>query len=328
MILAGDIGGTKTNLAIFDGGKEPLAVDFEKSYPSQEYRSLNEVIAAFRKEHAVTITGAAFGIAGPILEGRSKLTNLGWDVSAAGIAADLRLKTVGLLNDLEATAYGILRLRKEDLVVLQAGKAEPRGAIAVIAAGTGLGEGALVWDGRRYRAMPSEGGHSDFAPRNELEMDLLRFLLGRHARVSYERVIAGPGLVSLYEFFRSRAKNPEPAWLRDRMAAGDPSAVVSSAGLEGTEESCAGALRLFVSLYGAEAGNVALKFLATGGVYIGGGIAPKILAEIRKDEFIASFNHKGRYEPLLRRMPVLVVLNDKTALLGAAHYALTMHEQD
>ena len=325
MILAGDIGGTKTNLAYFDAKDGRLVPVLFRSYQSQQHQSLSEIIAALMRERPEKISGAAFGIAGPIVEGRSKLTNLGWEVVAADIAAELGLPAVGLLNDLEATAYGVLNLGKEDLVSLQQGIAEPRGAIAVVAAGTGLGEGALVWDGTRYRAMPSEGGHSDFAPRNELEIDLLRYLLQKHARVSYERVVAGPGLISLYQFFRSRASTREPAWLTEAMASGDPSAAISAAGMEGKDDACTQALDEFVSVYGAEAGNVALKFLATGGVYIGGGIAPKILKKLEQGPFLESFVKKGRYGTLLHRMPVRVVLNDRTGLLGAAHYALTMH---
>jgi glucokinase len=327
MILAGDIGATKTNMAYFTEEHGTLVPAVIKSYHSHQFRSLQEVIHALRLEHPASITSAAFGIAGPIVDNRSKLTNLGWDVDGREIAKDLGLSAVGLMNDLEATAYGTLRLKDEDLVTLQAGIAQQGGAIAVIAAGTGLGEGGLVWDGRRYRAIPSEGGHTDFGPRNELEMDLLRFLCGKYERVSYERAVSGPGLFNVYEFFRSRADYPEPPWLKAAITGGDPSAAVSQAAMAGKDSTAEDALALFVSLYGAEAGNLALKLLATGGVFVGGGIAPKILPWIRKAGFMDSFLSKGRYRPLLEHVPVKVVLNDKTALLGAAHYALLMTVQ-
>jgi glucokinase len=328
MILAGDIGGTKTNLAYFkeeDGRVVP--VEEPKSYPSREYRSLLDIIVAMQKELPAPITAAGFGVAGPIVEGRSKLTNLDWEVAADELKAGLKLTHVGLLNDLEATAYGVLNLPASDRLVLQHGEARKHAAIAVIAAGTGLGEGALIWDGKRYRAMPSEGGHADFAPRNELEMDLLRFLLTKHKRVSYERVLSGPGFSALYEFFRARTREPEPPWLAEEIKNGSmPAAAISKAGLERTDPVCVQVLDLFVSLYGAEAGNLALKVLATGGVYIGGGIAPKILPKIQEGGFLEGFTFKGRHSPLLKSMPLFVVLNDKIALYGAAHYAAFMHE--
>jgi glucokinase len=210
-------------------------------------------------------------------------------------------------------------------MVLNAGVPQPHAPIAVIAAGTGLGEGALIWDGRRYRAIPSEGGHTDFGPRNELEIELLRFLTKKFTRVSYERIVAGPGVVNLYEFFRSRASSPEPQWLKEKMAAGDPSATISHAGIDGTDQVCVEVVKTFASLYGAEAGNLALKVLATGGVYVGGGIAPKILPMI-KQHFMEAFTTKGRYSNLMKQMPVFIILNDKTALLGAAHFALVMND--
>jgi glucokinase len=321
MILAGDIGGTKANLAYFnDEGGRLVPVQL-KSYPSREYKSLLEVIDDMQREFPARLTGAAFGIAGPIVEGRSTLTNLGWDVVAEEIRENLKLPRVGLLNDLEATAYGVLHLPPKDTLVLQQGEAQPHAAIAVIAAGTGLGEGALIWDGKRYRAMPSEGGHTDFAPRNSLEMDLLRFLLTKFKRVSYERILSGPGFTNLYEFFRSRTEEPEPEWLREQIASGDASAAISSAGLEESDPVCIQVLDLFVSLYGAEAGNLALKVLATGGVYVGGGIAPKIAPRMQDETFLHSFSFKGRHSNLLKSIPVHLILNDKIALYGAAYYA-------
>jgi glucokinase len=325
MILAGDIGGTKTNLALFSSDSTGLRQATTVSYQSREFRSLPEVIARFRHEHPAEITHAAFGIAGPVVNGTSKLTNLGWNVVGSEVANALGLHAVGLINDLEATSYGTLRLGEKDKITIQPGTPQQYGPIAVAAAGTGLGEGALVWDGRRYRSLPSEGGHSDFGPRNELEIELLRFLISKYGRVSYERVVAGPGIMNLYEFFRIRADYPEPSWLTEQFKNGDPSAVVSQAGLNGKDSVCVMALELFTSLYGAETGNLALKILATGGVYVGGGIGPKIQEKILSPAFIQSFYSKGRYTDLLKRIPVYLILNDKTALLGAAHFALVMN---
>jgi glucokinase len=325
MILAGDIGGTKTNLAYFVAEGYLLAPKFVKSYPSQQHRSLNEVVEQLLAEHPAEISAAAFGIAGAVVDGRSKLTNLGWDVDGREVAEILGLASVGLINDLQATAYGTLRLAKEEKISLNAGVPQPRAPIAVIAAGTGLGESALVWDGRQYRAIPSEGGHTEFGPRNELEIDLLRFLRKKFGRVSYERIVAGPGFANLYEFFRSRADYPEPEWLKEEISLGDPSAAISQAGVEEKDRVCVEVVESFASLYGAEAGNLALKILATGGVYIGGGIAPKILPVIQK-HFMEAFVTKGRYTNLMKQMPVHVILNQQTALIGAAHYAMMMND--
>lgn len=325
MILAGDIGGTKVNLAYFEVKGELLTPVLLKSYPSREFQSLNELLRRLSADHPAEITAAAFGVAGPVVDGRSKLTNLGWVIDSRDVSSLLKLKNVGLINDLGATAYGALRLSEGEKLVLNAGVPQPHAAIAVIAAGTGLGEGGLIWDGRRYRAIPSEGGHTEFGPRNETEIELLRFLLTKYSRVSYERILAGPGFVHLYEFFRSKAAYPEPQWLKDRMAAGDQAAAISAAGLGATDEVCVQVVSMFASVYGAEAGNLALKILGTGGVYVGGGIAPKILPMIKK-HFMESFTTKGRYSDLMQRMPVYVMLNEKAALFGAAHYAMVMND--
>jgi glucokinase len=326
MIFAGDIGGTKTNLGLFsrEGGR--LHLRHFRSFPSQEYSSLTDIVREFRKEVTSPVSAAAFGIAGPVIDGRTETTNISWVVDSRELAEQLGIPKAGLINDLEATAYGILELEKKDLVVLNQGIPREHGAIAVIAAGTGLGEGGLFWDGERYRAIASEGGHSDFAPRNDLEIDLLRFLLGRYSRVSYERAVSGPGLYSLYEFFRSRTSEAEPAWLAREIREGDPSAAVSQAALSGKDKTAGRSLETFVSLYGAEAGNLALKLLATGGLFVGGGIAPKILDWLKRGPFLDAFMTKGRYTPLLKNIPVSVVLNDKTALLGAGHFAVLEQE--
>jgi glucokinase len=322
-ILAGDIGGTKTNIAVVSLTAGRMVVRNTTSYPSSAHSSILKLIAAFTAAHPVTVDAAAFGIAGPVIGGRCEATNLPWIVDAAEIGAALGGVPSVLLNDLEATSYGILHLAPEDRLVLNEGRPDPAGAIAVIAAGTGLGEGGLIWNGSEYIALPSEGGHTDFAPRNELEIDLLRFLLRRHERVSYERIVSGPGLYTLYEFMRERLARPEPAWLTQALNAGDPSVAVSTAGLEAKDEACRQAVDLFISLYGAEAGNLALKLLARGGIYVAGGIAPKMISRIKDGPFLPSLFHKGRFSPLLRTMPVTVVLNDRIALLGAAHAVLS-----
>lgn len=325
MILAGDIGGTKTNLAyiMIQDGKFKIA--YVKSYASKEFGSFKEIVQQFVAEFAPKVEHAAFDVAGPVLDGRAEVTNLPWVVDSREIAGELKLKEVGLINDLEATAYGILRLEDEDKLMLNRGVAQDHKAIAVIAAGTGLGEGGLVWDGSRYRALPSEGGHADFAPRNELEISLLRFLLTKHKRVSYERVVSGMGIVNLYQFFRTQVSYDEPKWLSEEMAAGDAAAAISNTAIQGKDEACIKAMEMFVSLYGAEAGNLALKLLATSGMYIGGGIAPKIIAQLQQSTFLDAFTNKGRFSNLMKNIPVYVVLNDKAALLGAAHFAATMN---
>jgi glucokinase len=324
VILAGDIGGTKTNMAYVRVEAGSMKMGDSASYPSRNHVSFAGIVEHFVSDHPRRIDAAAFGIAGPVISGRCEATNLPWVVDTAEISRTLGNVPTVLINDLEATAYGVLHLEEKDRLSLNAGQAGPDGAIAVIAAGTGLGEGGLIWTGSRYMAIPSEGGHTDFAPRNELEIDLLRHLLRRHQRVSYERLISGPGLYALYEFFRERSGISEPAWLTAAMRDGDRSAAVSTAGMEGKDDACRMAIETFVSLYGAEAGNLALKLLARGGVYIAGGIAPKILPCFRDDTFISAFRSKGRFSPLLENMPVSVVLNDRTALLGATHVALTL----
>lgn len=327
LILSGDIGGTKTHLAVYTTHGNDLVPVFEQTYRSRDFNGLPAVLQAMLDERPMAVTAATFGIAGPIVEHKSKLTNLGWDVDGQEVADCLHLQHVGLLNDVEAMAYGTLRLHASERIELQKGKRQERRTVAVIASGTGLGEAGLLWDGRRYVAIPTEGGHTDFGPRDELEIDLLRFLLGRHKRVSYERILCGPGLKTTYDFFRLRSGEPEPGWLTAECAVGDPAASISKAGMSGTDPVCREALELFVSLYGAETGNLALKMCSTGGVFVGGGIAPKILPKIQSGSFMRSFVFKGRYQPLLEQMPVEVILNQKAALVGAAHYAQVFEMQ-
>jgi len=318
MILAGDIGGTKTTVALFE---RDLALVVEKTFHSREHAGLGEIVRGFVAENRQPVERACFGVAGPVREGRCKTTNLPWVVDARDLAADLGLRSVGLINDLEASAWGLAALKPEDLVVLSEGAPGARGNAALIAAGTGLGEAGLFWDGARHRPFACEGGHATFGPRNALEADLARYLIERFEHASWERVLSGSGLESIYLFLRDSGRGEEAGWLAERMRGADPAAVISQAALEETDPLCVQTLDLFVSLYGAEAGNLALKMMATGGVYVGGGIAPKIAQKMKGAAFLDGFYAKGRMRPLLESMPVRIILNERTALLGAARYA-------
>jgi glucokinase len=321
MILAGDIGGTNTRLALFDGDAPgPAHVE---TYPSREYEGLEAMVRRFLAEHPATVERAAFGVAGPVHEGIVETTNLAWPVNGPALAGLLGLEEVGLVNDLVANAYGLARLDTDDFRVLNEGDPDASGNVAVISAGTGLGEAGLYWDGDRYHPFASEGGHGDFGPRDELEVDLWRWVLSKYGHASYERVCSGMGLVNIYEFLRERSGEPEPNWLRQELVEHDAGAVISRAALDGADPVCAQALDRMVSIYGAEAGNLALKIMSTGGVYLGGGIAPRILPKLVDGSFMRAFTDKGRFDDLLERVPVRVILNERTALLGAAFFAST-----
>jgi len=322
MILAGDIGGTKTRLALFRLDGNALAEVDEETFPSRAHAGLGEILLAFVAARKARVAHAGFGIAGPVRDGRCVTTNLPWVVDARDLARDLRIGTASLLNDLEATAYGLAALGPEDLVVLNAGTPDPEGNAAIIAAGTGLGEAGLSWDGAGLRPFATEGGHADFAPTDDLQIDLLRRLMrDRGGHVSWERVLSGPGLYNIYTFLRDTGRGEEAPWLAERLSREDAAAVIAAAALEGRSELCGKALDLFVRLYGSEAGNLALKVMATAGVYVGGGIAPKIVDRLKGRAFMEAFAEKGRMRALLEAMPVRVVLNDRTALLGAARCA-------
>ncbi|HEU5407796.1 MAG TPA: glucokinase, partial [Nitrospira sp.] len=267
---------------------------------------------------------ACFGIAGPVIDNRCQTTNLPWVIDGRTIAKQFNIPRVQLLNDLEATAYGLLWLRPDELEILNAGNPpNKRQALALIAAGTGLGEGILFWDGKTYRPMPSEGGHTDFAPNNDQEIELLRYLRSQYLHVSYERILSGPGLHAIYEFLRDTKKN-EPTWLAEKVKVGNPAAEIAQAGLQGQAEIAKQALDLFASIYGAEAGNLALKALSLDGVYVGGGIAPKLITKLQDGTFMKAFTNKGRYKRLMSQMPVKVIMNQQTALIGAASVAAAL----
>ena len=327
MILAGDIGATKTVLALFEEKNNSVVQMDTATFASKEYPSLESVLTEFLHQvGAVAPEAACFGVAGPVIDGCSRTTNLPWVLEESVLAQACGARRVKLLNDLEAMAYGMVFLRPEELSVLQAGtQPKGKGNVAVIAAGSGLGEGFLYWDGARYHPIASEGGHADFAPRTEQEIALLRYLqtkLGDH--VSYERVLSGPGVYAVYGFLRDSGYAAEPAWLAEQLQSGDPSATITQLGLAGTEPLCAATLALFCSIYGAEAGNLALKCLALGGVFIGGGIAPKILPALQQGGFMRAFLDKGRFAELLGSMTVCVALNPQAPLWGAAQFALRL----
>ena len=322
LILAGDIGGTKTNLALFSFENNKLKAEFEKTFPSQEYSGLEPILEEFFATGKHSIRRASFGIAGPLVDGRVNPPNLDWIVDPLSMAKTLELPSVSLLNDLEAAAYGIFTLAPDEFLVLNQGVIRRPGNKVLIAAGTGLGETILFDDGKNYYPLASEGGHADFAARHELEIELLRYLIGRFGRVSYERVISGPGLSNIYDFLEDSGELAVPGWFVAKMAAAeDRSALISQAALAGEPEIAVQALDMFVSSYGAEAGNLALKGKAIGGVYVGGGIAPKMLNKLKDGTFMRAFNDKGRYRDLVSSIPVYVVLNDKAALRGAAYHA-------
>jgi len=320
-VLCGDIGGTKTRLSLFEVGKERLELREERFFPSQEFASLENIVSEFLHAKGISCERACFGIAGPVRDGRSKTTNLPWVVDGRRLARDLGIAEVSLLNDLEANAYGIAVLAASDFLVLNEGNPKAVGNAAVISAGTGLGEAGLYWDGEKHHPFASEGGHADFAPGNELEIALFQYLSKRYGRVSWERVLSGPGLVNIYQFLCEYRQAETPTWLDEEMRTGDPGSAISDAGLTGKCHICAEALDIFVRLYGAEAGNLALKVMAMGGMYLGGGIAPKIAEKLKGPDFMQAFLDKGRMRNMLEEIPIKVILNDRAALLGAARYA-------
>lgn len=345
MILAADIGGTKTHIGLFDWKDERVDPQRQQTYHSADFGSFEEMLEDFLKpppspptepggeeapseletqssaREALVLEAACVGVAGPVVDNRCRTTNLPWVVDGNQVADRFQIKTVRLLNDLEAMAHGLLVLRPEETVVLNRGNPpKTKGAMALIAAGTGLGEAILFWDGLRYRPRPSEGGHADFAPNSDLEIELLRYLRTSYLHVSYERVLSGPGLHAIYEFLRETKRN-EPTWLAERLRVEDPAPIIAEVGLSGQAEIAVQTLDLFVSIYGAEAGNLALKAMALDGVYLGGGIAPKLLQKLQDGTFMRAFTSKGRYRRLMSAIPVHVIVNDKTALLGAASVA-------
>ncbi len=320
MILAGDVGGTKVHLALFDFTAGKLTHARDKQYPAREYGGLEEIVHEFMA--ADKASAACFGVPGPVREGRLRLTNLPWTLDNRELSAHLSIDYVFLINDLEANGYGIAELDAKQIYTLSEGDSSQMGNRALISAGTGLGESFMIWNGRIHTPYPSEGGHCDFAPRNEDEIDLLRFLRQKYnGRISFERVVSGQGLTNIYEFLREVRGVEEPAWLAARMAEEDRNAVITELALAAKSEICEKTADMFVSAYGAEAGNMALKILSVGGLYVGGGIAPRILEKLKDGTFMKAFTDKGRLSQLLVNTPVRVILESRTALIGAAAYA-------
>lgn len=322
MILAGDVGGTKTALALFERTPGGVRLVRDAVLLSRSVDALETAIARFLADGPpVVVDAACFGVAGPVVEGRATATNLAWEIGEHALAAAIPAKRVRLLNDLEAAGHGVLQLPDSAFAVLQPG-ARRGDNLALIAAGTGLGQALIVRDGDRRQVIASEGGHADFAPRTELEDDLLVFLRREFGRVSYERVLSGPGLVNIYRFLRETGIAAEAAAVAAAMRADDPAAIITTHGLAGTDALCARALDVFVGVYGAEAGNLVLKALALGGVLIGGGIAPRILPRLAAGGFLAAFRDKGRLARLMADIPVRVVLDPRAPLVGAAVVAI------
>lgn len=331
MILAGDVGGTKVHLALYNFEGGTLKSLREQKFPAAEFASLEDVARRFLAEGdgheavpADQVQAACFGCPGPVRDGRLKLTNLPWILDARDLRKALGLEHIFLINDLEANGYGIPELSRDSIHTLHQGDASAVGHRGLVSAGTGLGEALLVWDAVRksYQPLASEGGHCDFAARNDREIALLRYLVKTlNGRVSFERVVSGIGIKNIYAFLRDDQKMEEPAWLRDRMEQEDANAVIGQCAEDGSSEICFETMQMFASALGAEAGNVALKILAMGGMYIGGGIAPKVLKTLSDGVFEKAFLDKGRMAPILEAIPVRVILDDTCALLGAAAYA-------
>jgi glucokinase len=322
VILAGDVGGTKCNLALFAENYGTLTPVFRKRFASKEFAQFDLIVKEFSRlaaPHLASdpVVAAGFGVAGPVISNHVRATNLPWSVDAQLLSSELHVPKIVLLNDLGATGHSIEHLPSEEFCVLNPGQPEPGGTRALLAAGTGLGQSILVWDGERYRIVPSEGGHSDFAPHTEQQIELLRFMRRRYPQVSWELILSGRGFRTLHEFLAPEVKH---ASFEDPDA--DPAPEITQKGLAKTCPVCVETLDLWTSIYGAEAGNLALKVLALGGVYVAGGIAVKIIDKIRDGTFFRAFKDKWHFENLLANIPVSVVLNESAPLMGAAYEAL------
>lgn len=323
MILAGDIGGTKTHLGVFQAKDRKVTRIMQEHFSSQEFPDLESLVQSFLEKHDIKVEHACFGIAGPVINNRCKTINLPWVFDADEAARLLGLEKIWLINDLEGNAHGISQLKEHEFTVLHEGEPNASGNACVVSVGTGLGEAGLFWNGEDYVPFASEGGHADFAPRTDEEIELLRYLRRYHHHVSYDRVLSGTGLYAIYSFLRDTKRCPEPGWIADGLAAAsDRAAAISKFAMEDKAEICVKALDIFIDIYGAEAGNAALRFMAYGGVFIGGGIAPKICTRMQESRFLESFFDKGRVRSILERMPVKIIMNNQTALIGAARCAM------
>jgi glucokinase len=314
MLLAGDIGGTGSRLGLFDIQNDRPHATAVETFSSSAHSRLEDIVAKFLAHHPGKVTHACFGIAGPVQDGEVITPNLPWHIRASSLASGLKLSRVILINDLEANAYGATVLEDSEFETLQVGTPDPNGNAGIISAGTGLGQAGFYYDGTRLRPFASEGGHVTFAPQDELQDEMVRFLRRKFGHVSYERVLSGPGLVNIYEFFQATGRGEASEELASHLQA----SAISQAALSGSSSRAVLALDMFTAVYGAEAGNLALKMKATREVLIGGGIAPKIISKLREPLFMSAFLEKGRMRGLLQRIPVRVILNEKCALLGAA----------
>lgn len=321
MILAGDIGGTHARVAIFDLADGKPRCVHEQVYPTHDFKNLESVVRDFLDHHKLALDAACFGVAGPVIDNRAHMSNAGWTIDGASLAREAGVKRASVINDLVANAYGIAALEPRDFLIINEGKPNPRGNAGVISAGTGLGEAGLYFDGHARRPFATEGGHADFAPADDLQIELLRFARAEFGRVSVERVLSGGGLYNIYRFLRDTHRGEEPDWLAQEIKYGDAAAAITRAAMEKKSALCGAALELFVSIYGAEAGNLALRLMATGGVYLGGGIAVKIAPRLADPAFVRAFTAKGRMSEIVRQIPVRVILNESTALIGAARAA-------
>ncbi len=319
IILAGDIGGTQTRIALFDVSGMHLTPLIEKTYSSTAYPNLDTILEDFVCIEKFSANTACFGVAGPVQNGRCNTTNLPWNIDIQKIGRAIGIPDVTLINDLEANAWGIQALTSNDLHVINPGNPPANGNACIISAGTGLGEAGLYWNGVQYQPYASEGGHCDFAVSTEQEFRLLKFLQQRHDHVSWERVVSGTGLVNIFEFLIADHRLSTPGWFEHA----DAAAQIARKATDGSCAICAETLDLFIRLYAAEASNLALKTMATRGVYIGGGIAPKILQKLQEPKFLEAFKAKGRMTDLLGNIPVKVILNTQTALFGSALYGVT-----
>lgn len=327
-LLAGDIGGTKTILALYPVNGSPRTPVKKERFTSRSYESLDAIVAKFLANMHPSILRASFGVAGPVQEGRAQITNLPWSIDSEILREQIKAP-VRLLNDLNAIAHAVPYLESSDLETLNAGTVAYQGTLGIVAPGTGLGEAFLTWSDNRYHAHPSEGGHVDFAPVDSLQTELLTYLQARFGHISFERVCSGSGLPSLYTFLKDSGKYPEPDWLREALnQMTDPTPVIVQAGMENRAEICTATLDLFTAILGSEAGNLALKVFATGGIYLAGGMPGRILSRLRKPDFLHAFTQKGRFAEWLINVPVQVILNQEVALFGAACHGFETEKFD
>jgi len=323
MILVGDIGGTSIKLGLFNYESGHLKLSRECSFKSQDYSGLKHILLEFFDNSPISLKQACFGVAGPVDNGKCTVTNLQWVVEIEDLQEILGIDKVWLINDLAAMACGIPFLQDSEIEVLQQGKVDNSGRVALIAAGTGLGQAFLIPENSgHYKVIDSEGGHCDFPFNDGIERDLFLFLQNQYGRVSIERVLSGSGLSQIYRFLIKSLSIDGPEWLTNELKENDPASVITNYGINGKSETCKKTLELFISFYGRVAGNLALQIRAKGGVYIGGGIAPKIISQIKSGSFLESFLSKGRFQGFMETIPVKVILNEKISLLGAAHYAI------